>query len=105
MLERLQRMLNDQGVEVVPVSVDKTGKAFVVSFLDRIGVKRLRPFLDPEGHIGVHSAEDGSPFALYGMPITYVIDRHGRPTGYITGEVDWGSEEAISLLRYFAKEE
>lgn len=50
---------------------------------------------------GARSAEDGSPFVLYGMPITYVIDRQGRPAGYITGEVDWTSQEALSLLGAF----
>lgn len=75
----------------------------MVPFLDRIGVKRLRPFLDPERRIGVHSAEAGSPFVLYGTPISYVIDRQGRPAGYITGEVDWTSSEALALLQHYAE--
>jgi thiol-disulfide isomerase/thioredoxin len=94
-LDRLQRMLSGQSVEVIPVSVDRAGASVVVSFLDGIGVKRLRIFLDPQGRIGVRSAADGSPFVLYGMPITYVIDRQGRPVGYITGEIDWTSEELL----------
>jgi thiol-disulfide isomerase/thioredoxin len=101
MLERLQQAFDGRGVEVIPVSVDQAAQAIVAPFLDRIGVRRLRPFLDPEGRVGVHSAEDGSPFVLYGMPITYVIDRHGRPAGYIIGEVDWTSQEALALLGAF----
>ncbi len=101
MLERLQHLFDGRDVEVIPVSVDQAGKAVVAPFLDRIGVRRLRPFLDPEGRVGARSAEDGSPFVLYGMPITYVIDRQGRPAGYITGEVDWTSQEALSLLGAF----
>jgi hypothetical protein len=47
-------------------------------------------------------AEDGaSPFVLYGMPISYLIDREGRPVGYITGEVDWTSGEGLAFLRYY----
>lgn len=101
MLERLLQLFDGRDVEVIPVSVDQAGKAIVAPFLDRIGVRRLRPFLDPEGRVGVHSTEEGSPFVLYGMPITYVIDRQGRPAGYITGEVDWTSQEALALLEAF----
>ncbi len=102
MLERLQQFLGDREVNVVAVSVDRDGKPAVAGFLDRIGVKRLRPFLDPEGRVGARSPEEGvSPFVLYALPITYVIDRQGRVAGYITGEVDWMSEEGLSLLRRY----
>jgi thiol-disulfide isomerase/thioredoxin len=101
MLERLQQLFDGRDVEVIPVSVDQAGKAVVVPFLERIGVRRLRSFLDQDGRVGARSAEDGSPFVLYSMPITYVIDRQGRPAGYITGEVDWTSQEALSLLGAF----
>lgn len=73
---------------MIPVSVDQTGKAEVAAFLKRISVLRLAVFLDPEGRIGARTADAASPFVLYGMPIIYVIDRRGRPVGYITGEVD-----------------
>lgn len=103
MLERLQQFLGDRDVKVVAVSVDRDGKPAVAGFLDRIGVKRLRPFLDPEGRVGARSPEEGvSPFVLYGLPITYVIDRQGRAAGYITGEVDWMSQEGLALLQRYA---
>jgi hypothetical protein len=35
------------------------------------------------------------------MPITCVIDRGGSVIGYITGEVDWLSADAITFLKYF----
>ncbi len=101
-LERLLQILGSRDVEVVAVSVDREGKSAVSAFLERAGVKRLHPFLDPSGSVGVRDAEDGaSPFVLYGMPISYVIDREGRPAGYITGEVDWTSSEGIALLRHY----
>lgn len=102
LLERLQQILGPRDVEVVAVSVDREGRSAVSAFLERVGVKRLHPFLDPKGSVGVHSAEEGaSPFVLYGMPISYVIDRQGRPAGYITGEVDWTSDEGLALLRHY----
>jgi thiol-disulfide isomerase/thioredoxin len=102
LLERLQQFVDPRDVEVVAVSVDREGKSAVSAFLEHVGVKRLQPFLDPSGRVGVRTAENGaSPFVLYGMPINYVIDREGRPFGYITGEVDWTSDEGLAFLRYY----
>jgi thiol-disulfide isomerase/thioredoxin len=102
LLERLQRILGPRDFEAVAISIDRKDAPVVRAFLKDAGVRHLQPFLDPSGRIAVHSAEDGgSPFVLYGMPISYVIDRQGRPTGYITGEVDWASDEGLALLRHY----
>ncbi len=101
-LERLQQILGFWDVEVVAISVDREGKSTVAAFLEQAGVKRLRPFLDPDRRAGVRSAEEGaSPFVLYGMPISYVINRQGRLAGYITGEVDWTSDAGLALLHHY----
>jgi peroxiredoxin len=101
-LERLTDAVGHRDVEVVAVSVDQPGRPAVSAFLDRVGIRRLKPFLDPQGRIGVSSFEgSASPFVLYGMPISYVIDRQGRVTGYITGEIDWTSNEGLALLHHY----
>ena len=83
------------------MSVDQAGRPAVSAFLHRVGVTGLRPFLDL-GRIGVRrSSRASSPFVLYGMPISYVVDRQGRVTGYITGEVDWTSNEGLALLHHY----
>lgn len=103
MLERLERMLGPRDVEVVAVAVGSENKLEIAAFLERVGVTQLRPFVDPRGKVGVRPGEEsGSPFILYGMPITYVIDRQGRPAGYFVGEVDWTSQVGIAMLRYYA---
>jgi thiol-disulfide isomerase/thioredoxin len=105
-LERLARADAARDVEVVAVSVDQAGKPAVAAFLYRLGVKSLRPFLDPNGRIaGPPSGVEAAPFVLYGMPISYVIDRQGRVAGYITGEVDWMSDAGLALLRHYAEVE
>ncbi|MGD9540311.1 MAG: hypothetical protein AB7V61_05180, partial [Methylocystis sp.] len=69
-----------------------------------VGVTRLQPILDPEGRIAKHVNEDASSlFALYGMPMSYVVDRRGRGVGYITGEVDWTSGEGLAIQRYYMR--
>ncbi|WP_158658681.1 TlpA disulfide reductase family protein [Methylocystis bryophila] len=106
LLERLQQILGPRDFEVVAVSVDREGKSAVTAFLERASVTRLHPFLDPNRSVGVTNTENGtSPFVLYGMPISYVIDRQGRPVGYITGEVDWTADEGLAFLRHYIADE
>ncbi len=100
-LERLQRTF-PRKLEIAAISVDRAGRPTLERFLDRLRVKRLRIYLDPDGRVAERAnQETGAPFPLYGMPITYVIDRRGSVAGYITGEVDWLSPEAISFLEHF----
>jgi peroxiredoxin len=103
-LERLRALVNPRKLEIVPVSVDTQGKGAVAGFLQRIGVNELPVYLDPRQKIASSAdAKASAPFTLYGMPITYVIDKSGSVVGYITGEVDWTSAEALSFLTYFTE--
>lgn len=102
LLERLQNIVDRKRLEIVAVSIDKPGKPVVEAFLKSVNVSRLRPYLDPRGQLAGHAdQESATPFLLYGMPISYVIDRYGRIAGYITGEVDWTSEDGLAFLRYY----
>lgn len=104
MLERLELIVGSSHLEIVAVSIDKVEKPAVAVFLKSVGVTRLQTFVDPEGRITKHVDEDASsPFVLYGMPMSYVVDRRGRVVGYITGEVDWTSDEGLALLRYYMR--
>lgn len=103
-LERLQRAASALPLEVVAVSIDHGGRAVVAPFLQRLKVRSLHPFLDPDGKIAkVIGSDSTAPFVLWGMPISYVLDREGRAIGYITGDVDWTSREAMALLEYYAR--
>jgi hypothetical protein len=59
---------------------------------------------DPGGLVGRAGASDGvdTPFALYGMPITFLLGVTGQVEGYMTGEADWLSTEARRLFDYYA---
>jgi len=103
LLERLQEIVDPRLLEIVAVSIDKGGRPAVEAFLKRGNVTRLRPYLDPQAKIAKHVKEDAaSPFVLYGMPISYVIDHRGRIAGYFTGETDWTAGEGLALLRYYS---
>ncbi len=102
LLEKLQQIIGPKPLEIVAVSIDEGGRSVVEPFLKRLNITRLRPYLDPRGLIAKRVGQDAStPFILYGMPISYVIDRHGRIAGYITGEVDWTGDDGLTLLKYY----
>jgi thiol-disulfide isomerase/thioredoxin len=103
-LERLSGAMADRGVRVIAISVDQGGRETVTPFLRSLNIKRLPVYLDPEGLVAHADRENrrNAPFALYGMPISYVIDRAGRIVGYLPGEADWTSPEGQNLLAHYA---
>ena len=103
LLADLTRATSDQSLEIVAISIDQAERPTVEGFLEHLGIVELRPFLDPRGRIakpiGSHTL---TPFVLWGMPISYIIDREGRLSGYITGEVEWTSQQGRAFLEYYA---
>ena len=72
-------------------------------FLKRLGIVESRPFLDPLGRISKPvGSQTLTPFVLWGMPISYIIDPAGRLSGYITGEVEWNSQQGRAFLECYA---
>lgn len=92
-------------IDVTPVSIDRSAPAAVELFMARLRVS-LVSALDPTGVLA-RPVTDGPapPIALWGMPISYVIDRKGRVAGYLTGEADWNSPEATRFLWSFLSTE
>ncbi|WP_306223013.1 TlpA family protein disulfide reductase [Bosea beijingensis] len=102
-LRRLQTTAAREPFVVVPVSLDKS-VATVRTYLDRLGLADLATFIDAEGVVasGPKSAKP-TPFPLYGMPMTYLLDREARSVGYLVGEADWTSPEGLELLRFYGR--
>ncbi|WP_377841235.1 TlpA disulfide reductase family protein [Bosea sp. UC22_33] len=102
-LRRLQAKTAREPFVVVPVSLDKS-VATVRAYLDRLGLADLATFIDAEGTVasGPKSAKP-TPFPLYGMPMTYMLDREARSVGYPVGEADWTSPEGLELLRFYGR--
>ena len=57
----------------------------VSPFIRGLGVRHLAIYVDPHGQVAYADPknEKKAPFALYGMPISYLIDRAGRIAGYL----------------------
>ena len=87
---------------VVAVSTDRN-RALVPPFIKQLKLRRLAIGFDPGGLVSrVDAAEVDTPFALYGMPISFLIGITGQVEGYMTGEADWLSAEASRLFDYYA---
>ncbi len=102
-LDRLQSDMKKDGLQVVAVSIDRDGLRTVAPFFERLGLADLDIFLDPElrtAYFETGTAERAA-FALYGLPITYIIDHKGVVMGYIRGAVAWDSKEARRFLHYY----
>lgn len=101
MLEQLAGSGND--LAVIAIATDRD-RSVVGPFVKALKLRRLAIGLDPGGLVARAGASDGAvtPFALYGMPISFLLGVTGQVEGYIVGEADWLSAEARRLFDYYA---
>ncbi len=93
-LDRLQSALGGRNFTVMALSIDEADMEVPVSFVRGLGLENLDVYLDFTGSIA-------KGFPLYGLPITYLIDRRGLVIGYLVGAADWDSPEAIRFLGHY----
>jgi thiol-disulfide isomerase/thioredoxin len=99
-LDRLRERRRD--LNVIAVSEDRGTREQVGRFVHSLEIRNLPIYLDPNGYVG-HSDVDNrkeAPFALYGMPITYLIASSGWVVGYMPGAADWMEPSATALIEY-----
>ena len=102
-LHRLQNQTKSEPFVVVPVSLDRDAGT-AAAYIRRLGLDGFSSFIDTEGEVASGpKSKVATPFPLYGMPMSYVIDAKGRSGGYLTGEADWSAPEALALLRFYAR--
>ena len=104
-LDRLYRDAWRGRVHVVAVSEDRGPRETVARFVNSLDLKALPIFLDPNGFVAHSDAGNAkkAPFALYGMPITYVVSSSGAIVGYTPGDVDWSSAAADDFIAYLSR--
>ncbi len=78
----------------------------VAPYVKQLKLRQLTIGFDPGGLVARAGASDGvdTPFALYGMPISFLLGVTGQVEGYMTGEADWLSIEARRLFDYYASQ-
>lgn len=95
-LDRLAERLPQSEFAVVAVTHDKTGDTAAKRAFDRLGLHRLKLYLDPGGNL---SREIGAR----GMPTTLILGANGAPLSFREGEATWDSDEMIDYLETLAK--
>ena len=104
-LDRLYRDAWRGRVHVAAISEDRGPRETVARFVKSLDLKVLPIFLDPDGYVAHSDADNAkrAPFALYGMPITYVVSSSGAIVGYMQGDADWSSAAADDLIAYLSR--
>ncbi|QWG14246.1 TlpA family protein disulfide reductase [Bradyrhizobium sediminis] len=103
-LDQLAEPTRNDDLKVIAVSEDRVGREQVSRFVQSLSIRNLPIYLDPNGYVA-HSDPDNrteAPFALYGMPITYLIASSGRIVGYMPGAANWAEPSASALIEYLA---
>ncbi|WP_332633892.1 TlpA disulfide reductase family protein [Halalkalibacter flavus] len=87
----LQADYEDKGLSVVTVNMQKTERTLhdAPDFIEEIGIT-LPVFFDVDGDVA-------DRYKIFGMPMTYIIDREGVIEHVIRGEVDYEGLESLIL--------
>jgi hypothetical protein len=79
---------------VIALSQDLRGWPVIAPFLDKIGLKSLPVYFDPDGAAA-------RAMGVTALPTTVIVDRDGRMAGYLVGAAEWDSDEALALVRFY----
>jgi len=92
-LERVQSRLGDK-IAVVAISEDHGGSKTVEPFIDKLGLRSIKIYLDPK------SAMERA-FKVQGLPTSFLIDRQGRILGRVEGAAEWDAPKLLAVLKFF----
>ncbi len=95
-LEKLQGSREDK-LTVAAVSEDRGGKNIVEPFIAKLGLDKVKPYLDPKSAVG-HA------FSVRGLPTTLIIDSGGKVVGRVEGAAEWDSDKMAKVLQPFLPE-
>ena len=92
-LEKLQASQGDRLV-VAAISEDRGGAKVVEPFVAKLGLDKVKVYLDPKSQVG-HA------FTVRGLPTTLVIDADGRLVGRVEGAAEWDMPKMLMALTPF----
>jgi thiol-disulfide isomerase/thioredoxin len=76
---------------VLAVSEDRGGAEVVEPFVTKLGLDKLKVYLDPKS-AAIHA------FATQGLPTSFVIDDQGHMLGKVEGGADWESDKMRAIF-------
>ena len=90
-MEKLFQALNEEGLEILAVSIDASGLKAVGPFMKKHKLN-FPALIDPSG-------TTQGLYRTTGVPESIIIDKNGIIIEKIIGPRDWGSSEAIRYFR------
>ncbi|MEL7133596.1 MAG: TlpA disulfide reductase family protein [Pseudomonadota bacterium] len=91
MLSELQAEFGGDDFEVVTIATGRNNPAAIVKFLEEIGATNLPRHQDPKQKLAAQ-------MAVFGLPITVLIDPDGREIARLRGDADWSSDSAKAII-------
>ena len=91
MLSELQTEFGGDSFEVVTIATGRNNPAGIVKFLTEIDATNLPRHQDPRQRLA-------SQMAVFGLPITVIIDPEGREIARLRGDADWSSDSAKAII-------
>jgi thiol-disulfide isomerase/thioredoxin len=95
-LDRLAARLPEKDFVVIAVTKDSVGASPAKAVFDKMALKRLKLYLDPEGRL---APEVGAR----GFPTTLILGADGAPLAYREGAADWDSDAMVARLDELAE--
>ena len=92
MLAALQAELGGDAFAVVTLATGRNPPPAMKKFFDEIGVSNLPLYRDPDQAV----ARD---MAVFGLPVTMILDPAGQEIARLQGAADWSSDSAKAVLR------
>ncbi len=90
-LSELQAEFGGDDFVVLTLATGRNSPAGIQKFFDEIGVANLPRHQDPKQSVA-------SQMAIFGLPITVLIDPDGREVARLRGDADWSSDVAKSII-------
>ena len=94
-IHRLNEILDSEYLTIIALNLDADrNKHKAKELIAKLNLSGLDAFYDPDG-----SFADSVKVSV--IPTTILFDRTGNELGRLIGSADWGSPEALDLIKYF----
>ena len=91
MLDELQREFGGDDFEVLTIATGRNLLPAITRFFDEVGVTQLPILLDPKQQLA-------REMAVFGLPITLILNREGQEIARLRGDAEWDSDSAKAII-------
>jgi len=92
-MEELQAEMGDEGLTIVPISLDRGGLKKAGGFWKRKEFEAMGLYADPDKDLA-------QQMGVIGLPVSAILGPDGREIGRLIGDAVWESPEAKAMLRF-----